>query len=323
MAYSLPKGTKVLTPKSGKGPDAPDREMWEFKAGPNNPHALTPGMAVTLGPKVDAYLAKSARATVPHPSAAEFPGAVPESAPRIERVFKVPLCTPKWFSTGLYAPPGEILRIQVSAELKGASVIIGCHRDNILGSKRERTHRFPRISLSRTFDKQNIEVASPFGGLIYIDVPDKKEWEKSRGKARVEIEGGVEAPYFRLGETTPEEWLRLRQAPAPWAEFGGEKLIGSVPSDFVRKLDYATMKELSEYWDKAVELQDWLAGWGPRRAPERFVADAELSAGYGHSGYPYMGYLDWGSGFVDLQSLKTSGSWGHFHEMGHSHMSRI
>ena len=319
-AYTVAKDAKPWTPKYGKGPDALDKQMWEIDATPAKPYKWDADLGKTLGPKLAEYLNKDARHTVAHPNAKDFPGAVPKDAPRIQKVVKIPLAQSRWNSTGIYAPPGEIIRVQVSSELKGAEVIIGCHRDNIANSKREKTHRFPLISKTVKIDKTQVEVASPFGGLIYINVPDRAEWAKSHAKVRVEIEGGVESPLFVLGETTKAEWERLRDAPAPWGEIGGKNHYAAARTERFRNMDFETAKALAEYWDKAVELEDWLCGWAPRRSPERMVPDAEISAGSGHSGYPYMGYLDWEE-WTDLKKITTEGSWGHYHELGHNHQS--
>ena len=321
LPYELEKGAKVVTPKLGKGPDALDKEMWAFDATPDKPFKWGKEGGKDWLPKIQKYLAKDAKHTVAHPCAKDFPGAVPADAPRLEKVVKIPLNTHRWVSTGMYAPPGEIIRIQVGSELKGrCSVIIGCHRDNIAASKREATHRFPIISTGHAVDKSTIEVSNPFGGLIYIDVPFDKSKLKSKSTCRVEITGAVEAPLFVLGETTKDDWIRLRVAPAPWGEIGGKSHFAAARSNKFREMPYDTAKKLAEYWDKVVDLQDWLCGWDPRTAPERMVPDAEISAGSGHSGYPYMGYLDWES-WTDLQAITTGGSWGHYHEVGHNHQS--
>lgn len=320
VPYKLYPNARVVKPRLGKGPDGLDQEMWEINATPSKPYKWSAQIGAKLGPRIQQYLAKPARETVAHPNAKDFPGAVPEDAPRISRAVKIPLNRPRWNFTGLYAPPGEVIRIQTSRELIGATVIIGCHRDNIAASKRVQTHRFPIISNSHKLEKNAIEVSNPFGGMIYIDVPGKAEWEKTRATCRVEISGAVEAPHFVLGETTPAEWNRIRKAPAPWGELGGVNHIGAARSARFRDMEFETAKELAEYWDEAVRLQDWLCGWPKRRSPERMVPDAEITVGAGHSGYPYMGYLDW-EGWVDLDSITTRGSWGHFHEIGHNHQS--
>lgn len=321
IPYVLPPGTRIVKPRTGKGPDELDKEMWALDATPDKPFKWSRDIGAKWHDRVEAYLAKDAKNTVAHPCAKAFPGAVPDDAPRIVKAVRIPLSAHRWVSTGLYAPPGEIIRVEANSELKGrASVVIGCHRDNICGAKREVTHRFPRISLSRPLDKPVIELSNPFGGLIYLDISYDAARAKSVSTCRVEISGAVEAPLFVLGQTTKEEWGRLRKSPAPWGEIGGKSHFAAARSDRFRTMNFAVAKELAEYWDKAVDLQDWVCGWAPRTAPERMVPDAEISAGSGHSGYPYMGYLDW-EGWCDLDSITTNGSWGHYHELGHNHQS--
>ncbi len=51
------------------------------------------------------------------------------------------------------------------------------------------------------------------------------------------------------------------------------------------------------------------------------MCDRQISAGYMHSGYPIMTWMDVAELVVDLPRLRREGSWGHFHEMGHNHQS--
>ena len=44
-----------------------------------------------------------------HPRAADFPGPVPDNAPRITRSLTINTTIPRWHSTGLYAVPGELV----------------------------------------------------------------------------------------------------------------------------------------------------------------------------------------------------------------------
>lgn len=320
VPYTVAKDSKPWTPKLGKGPDKADLQMWEIMASPAKPYRWDKDTGKALGPAITAYMHKDPKHTVAHPGAKDFPGAVPADAPRIQKVVRLPLSRSRWQSTGLYAPPGETIRVELPPTLKGGEIIIGCHRDNIANSERKETHRFPLISTSVAITKTIHDIANPFGGLIYISVPEKKEWEKTHATARVEINGGVECPLFILGETTKEEWDRLRASPAPWGEIGSARHFAAARSERFRDMDFDTAKALAEYWDKAVELEDWLCGRDTRRSPERMVPDAEITIGSGHSGYPYMGYLDW-EGWTDLKKITTEGSWGHYHELGHNHQS--
>jgi hypothetical protein len=62
-----------------------------------------------------------------------------------------------------------------------------------------------------------------------------------------------------------------------------------------------------------------------RLRPERYVTDVQISAGYMHSGYPIMTFLDVAPVFAERAALvkraADGGDWGFFHEMGHNHQS--
>jgi len=135
----------------------------------------------------------------------------------------------------------------------------------------------------------------------------------------VAISGGVEAPRFVLGETKLMEWkMRIRMAPAPWAELETKKVILSIPSEKIRQLD--DPEALMKFWDEILDAEADLATIPrDRKRPERIVPDTQISAGYMHSGYPIMTPLDKSvEHSLSLAEMKQ-GSWGHFHELGHNH----
>ncbi|GAA5125105.1 hypothetical protein JIN84_13625 [Luteolibacter yonseiensis] len=251
----------------------------------------------------------------PHPAAEVFPGPVPKSAPRVSRTLDIDAAVPQWHSTGLYAAPGEVIRITIPRETagKGLSVRIGCHSDTLWHL--DDWKRVPEISRREPLKEPQSSVASPFGGLIYIDIPEKAP----HVTIQVTISGAVEAPHFVLGKTKVTDWKKtLRDHPAPWAELETGKVILSVPSAKIRRLE--NPDELLTLWDKILDAEaDLSAIPRERKRPERIVPDVQISAGYMHSGYPIMTWLD----HSVEQSLSTrelgAGSWGHFHELGHNH----
>lgn len=247
-----------------------------------------------------------------------FPGEVKDSAPRIAREVQIDTAIPGWQSTGLYAPPGEPLRVTVLREFKPlfqSQVRIGAHSDRLWHLATWK--RAPQID--RLFDivDINTDIASGFGGLIYV-VP--KEGAPA-DKTAVSIAGATEAPYFILGKTKPNDWQdRIRKLPAPWAELQSEKIIITLPSENVRKLDDPT--DLMKFWDRVADACADLATIPrDRRRPERYVTDVQISAGYMHAGYPIMTQLDAAPRFVDLPTLQRDGDWGMFHEIGHNHQN--
>jgi hypothetical protein len=203
--------------------------------------------------------------------------------------------------------------IPIEAIGKRLFVRIGCHSD-VLWDK-EIWVRCPEITTVRPLNDRITRVASPFGGLIYIEVVDGCQL----GSIPVGVRGAVEAPYFVLGSTSRESWKKIRQYPAPWAELATDRVILSVPSTSIRDLD--DPEPLLQTWNDVLDAcADLAAIPRRRRRPERYVADEQIAAGYMHSGYPMMAHLDAVPSLTRLNKLHE-GNWGLFHELGHNHQS--
>jgi hypothetical protein len=248
-----------------------------------------------------------------HPAAEVFPGDVARKAARVTRRVDVDLTVPRWHSTGLYAPPGEVVTVRAPVGKK-LELRIGAHTDRLWDKPKWR--RAPEIVRVFPLRDPETRAASAFGGLVYIDVRSA-----SAGTAEVWIEGAVEAPYFVLGTTDPARWRKeIRARQAPWAELATRKVILTVPARVVRGLDDPT--DLLRFWDEVMDAcADLAARPRTRTRPERYVADEQISAGYMHAGYPIMTHLDAAPRFVDLARLRAKGDWGMFHEMGHNHQA--
>lgn len=251
----------------------------------------------------------------PHPAAVEFPGMVPGDALVENREIVINTAVPGWHSTGLYAAPGALIKVTFPEDQIGTRyrVRIGCHADSLW--HHEKWSRVPEITVSTKVESKETKIANAFGGLVYIEVPDK-----TRGfDLKCTVQGAIGAPLFVLGKTTPAEWLKQRAKPGPWAELECGRVILTVPSEHVRQLEDPT--QLAKFWDDVIRLEDELAGTGHlRKRPERIVADVQISAGYMHSGYPIMTHLDVAGHVTNLARMQA-GSWGHFHEVGHNHQS--
>ncbi len=252
-------------------------------------------------------------ATRAHPAAADFPGAVPPDAPRLTRKVSVDTSVPRWHSTGLYAAAGEVVTVTLPASAAGKKLRarIGCHTDGLWD--KDSWSRVPEITRSFELKAAETKIASTFGGLLYIEVPDKCEL----GVMEVSLANVVVAPHFVPGKTDLAKWrAEIRNAPAPWAEIEGKFLIVALPSANVRALD--DPDEVAKYWDRVVAAEDDLGAVTNRTSPERFVLDRQISAGYMHSGYPIMAHLDQADKVANMASLKK-GNWGFYHELGHNH----
>lgn len=255
-----------------------------------------------------------------HPAAEAFPGSVPDGAPRVVREVQIDTSVPNWHGTGLYAAPGELITVELpaSATKAGLGVRIGAHSDRLWG--KDTWRRCPDICRRFSLEVPRTRAANAFGGLVYIDVPKNA----TLGTISARISGAVEAPYFQLGITTPDQWrssIRLR--PAPWSELATDKVVLTLPSEAIRYLD--DPQELMQFWNRVLDRCAELAAIPlERRRPERYVADTQISAGYMHSGYPIMVQMDMPRVMVDKARLTAQahgGVWGLFHEMGHNHQS--
>ncbi|PYI51514.1 M60 family metallopeptidase [Paenibacillus flagellatus] len=265
------------------------------------------------------------------PYADNFPGAVPAGAPTVpNRVVRVDFdystfdylrqgTVPKnWISTGLYAPAGEWVTVNVPAGTTNLDVQVGAHTDNL--TSQNVWKRVPVITQRKTLVPGENRIRSPYGGLIYL-IPTKPQ----PGVAKdISIAGGFAAPYYVLGQTSADEWrTTVRNNPAPWAELQGRRVIVTLPSEVVRSLD--DPRELMEKWDAIVDYQDEVAGLSPdnplphksANLPFRYVADRQISAGFMHAGYPIMFQIDPSAAHaVDINRV-TRGGWGFWHETGH------
>ena len=263
-----------------------------------------------------------------HPSHIEFPGEVPANATRISKLVHVEgnqSGLPSNFgyssarahlreSTGMYAAPGEVVTVTVPPRLvdSGAFILVGAHSDNLWG--KEQLHRHPEIVRWWYINQTYMEVGNAFGGTIYVAF----EAGSQLGDVEVIISNAVESPTYMHGESNISDWLENdRLNPAPWAEIGSDQFILTVPSHEIRELD--NPDELMDWWDQALIMEHELYGFLPWPRIERAVFDAQISAGWMHSGYPFMAHDLSAESVVNVSRMSEEGDWGMFHELGHNH----
>lgn len=260
-----------------------------------------------ISEKMRAYRNVPVREVFPHPSARFFPGDVPEKFRRIGKAFYCEPDRPGWQCTGLYAAPGERVRVHVGSRAGialGLRIRIGSHTDNLLDSRQRYWRRFPDIVREFSANEQTFEIASAFGGMIYVS-PARGSLSK---RVQLTFSGAVEAPFFSLGETKPAQWAAVRYSPAPWAEFEGKNFAATIPASEAAAIDDPA--PIIRFWDDVVaELDRFVAGPKERRAPMRFVTDAETTHAAGHSGTPIAGNLLWSRSYWDLERIRRDGAW--------------
>ncbi len=190
-------------------------------ADPVRPDEVLDRVAVTLQTR-DFFDLPADRARA-HPAAAVFPGPVPADAPRLAGVrVRVDTSVEEWQSTGLYAPPGELIQLTVPPELvgRGFGLRIGAHTDTLWEVSGDWT-RMPEHSRWWPLAEGDMRVASPFGGLIYLTVP---QGAQALGIQEVTLSGVVAAPVYRIGDDLAVWRAEVRRNPAPWGEIAGRNI---------------------------------------------------------------------------------------------------
>ncbi|XP_027691483.1 TRPM8 channel-associated factor 2-like [Vombatus ursinus] len=226
--------------------------------------------------------------------------------------------TTVWVSTGLYLPGGFTANIMMPcAATTGLQVQIGCHSDDL--SEAKKLCRAPVVIHRCCLDRPELSVSSLWGGLIYILVPQGS----NLGPVSITITGVVPAPYFKLGETSLEEWKSsIRHYPVPWGELATDNIILTVPSEHLQDLE--DPEPLLHLWDEMMGAVARLASISfPFPRPERIVADVQISAGWMHSGYPVMCHKKSAEELVNEKKIKFNGIWGPIHELGHNQQRHV
>ncbi|RXZ43204.1 M60 family metallopeptidase [Crenobacter cavernae] len=258
-----------------------------------------------------------------------YPGSVPANAPRVTEALTLDRRFAdashegwsqklrNWLATGLYAPAGEAITVTVPpatelSALDGVFVRISPHTDVINRSGSDTIDRYSNVSLAAPLRPGVNYVRSQYGGLVILE---------SRSSANVAVSatvsGAVRAPYFKLGKTS--DWASARNAPAPWAVLEGRLAVVVVPSSQIRSL--ADAEKVMQTYDARMQDIIDLAGFDGSSAKhpklegkQWLVEDKQISAGYGHAGFPIMTMLDW-----KLATVASANGWGVQHETGHNY----
>lgn len=287
----------------------------------------------------------------------EFPGALPDNAARVEagkadiraQYVRDPaylmggmrlepdseLAAYLYRPTGFYAPAGEVVTIDVDEALvnSGLHIRVGAHADNHMAITS--TSRFPVLSADYRIESTSVEVVNPFGGNIYILVPQDTEL----GWTEISVSGAVRAPYFstREGYATPvEDWASIKQYPGVFTDFESDKFMITVPTDQLQDFDQPL--ELLNRWDDIMDILQTLHGRPFERSrAEAYLLDAtQVVVGSFPGGYPVTPgfYAEGENGITDGYytpfAALNEGSWEQdtgmlimLHELGHHHFGRF
>ena len=155
--------------------------------------------------------------------------------------------------TGLYAPAGEVVKIELSKEdlekTGGLTVYIGQALTNGQANNiwLERDfNRMPVILNTMTVKSETNYVGSYLGGPIYIQPL------KTGSEFTVTISGAVAYSHFIAGYTTPEEFERNKNSSAPYfdLEVWDDAVRHSGPNARAKQFDYEELTQAALLWEK-------------------------------------------------------------------------
>ena len=252
------------------------------------------------------------------PAATSYPGTVDKNASRAAKTMTIHLDIPKWHSTGLFASAGEPLTVILPAGVEHMKLRLRIGATTCDNTRHGQWLRAPKVDVEIPLSAPTTTFSSPFGGLVYVVVPDVVQGEERT--VNVTIRGACKAAWFKVGRDSRTDWENIKTVPAPYGEIESNKVILTVPRE--QLLSLTDPVSLMKFWDDVADLDAKLTALpATRRYVERLVSDDQLCAGWMHAGYPIMIPNVTAKEIVNLDLLKTKGDWGFFHEIGHNHQN--
>ncbi|BDS07033.1 hypothetical protein NT6N_20730 [Oceaniferula spumae] len=214
----------------------------------------------------------------------------------------------KTIYTPFYAAPGELVTIDFPAAL--ASINLDVRVSHLRsGSGSNSMPVMPTQMINFDVDGSQIQVANPHGGLIQIIVPGNVTWS---GTQNITVSGAVEAPFFKLGETTDAQWVAgIRDRGTPFGVLDSDEATLVVDADsWLRTLP-----------DPEAVMTEWNFFCGKVRTFYAYDAGRQLPVH--HDYYPAGGVSTYPQSYgrtanlTDSLELKSSAYSLTLHEYGH------
>ncbi len=232
--------------------------------------------------------------------------------------------------TGMYAPAGEVIKIEMSeADMEASGGILvhigqalyNTKANNIWPAKN--INRMPVILNSMRVNKNTATydenthrytayVGSFLGGPIYI--------HNTNVTVDVKISGGVRYTHFILGYTTEEEFNENAKSSAPYFDLevwdGG--VLHSGPKKYAGISTYEEVRKAGVLWEKISLVSNYA-----RRKREGivFLYDPFVAAGAAVA-FPSQQSVNcpagWMSGSLKADQFVRGGAWGNMHEYNHN-----
>ncbi len=233
-----------------------------------------------------------------------------------------PRATSGNYITGLYAPAGEVVKIEISEEnlenMGAVTVLIGQAlangQANDIWMARD-FNRMPVILNKFTISKPTTFVGSHFGGPIYISTTTMSSFD-------VKISGAVRYSHFILGQTSKQEFEANKQSSAPYfdLEVWDDGVRFSGPKRSVDDYSYDELYRTANLWEKIAGVSNQVPQSGNSNLGITFLFDPFVAAGAAVA-FPGRNSVNcpesWMSGCFDYDNFVENGAWGNIHEYNH------
>ena len=228
------------------------------------------------------------------------------------------------YITGLYAPPGEVIKIEISeedlAKIGGKiSFSIGqvTQSDGFSGYQESiGIKRVLNLVSKLTITKSIGYIGSFLGGPIYISNPSIKK------QFTVSISNVVPYKHILLGITTKEQFEKMESYSAPFFELDvRESIRYSGAAYVIEEIEYDNLIQNLIFWDKCVRTSKQIPSGSSKSLGIHFLYDPYINAG-GALALAYVG-ASWCqvppsfSLALDYETITKYGAWGHIHELNH------
>lgn len=235
--------------------------------------------------------------------------------------------------TGLYAPAGELVKVQVGeSDLNAAGgkltfyigqCLYNGANNNIWSAKD--INRMPTVMNTLVMNAATSEydaetktyvcyLGSYLGGPIYLRNTDTT--------VTVTISGAVEYRHFILGYTTEEEYGRLCNSTAPYfdLEVWDNGVLHSGSVYYAKDFSYGDLFDAAVLWEKISLVSTQVTDYGIAMLYDPFVAAGAAVAFVGKASANCPS--NWMTSALDASAFETSGAWGVIHEYNHNFQSK-
>lgn len=231
--------------------------------------------------------------------------------------------------TGLYAAPGEVIKVEFSKDDMEATGGITVHigqalfngqANNIWDSKNQ-MQRWPHLLTTLDINKKTATlnektntytsyIGSFIGGPIYI--------RHTKAIITVTISGAVPYPHFILGVTTPKMFEESLKSSAPFfdLEVWDLGVLHSGPRFYSDPFSYDEIYRAAILWDKVSIVTTYNNNQAVVFLYDPFVAAGAAVAFPGRSSVNCPS--GWMSSSLNYNSVVSVGAWGNFHEYHHN-----